>query len=327
MAEYRSVLEAIPGAVDVSDDASDESPQIQIRVDTEKARLLGITHASLAQTLRTAVYGTTATSFRVEDEEVDVIVSLAEEARNRLSTFRSLYLNSVFGTKVPFTQVADIALVSDIATIGRENLTRTMTLRCEVEGRLAEDIVHDLKRQAESIPIPSGCLVEYEGETKNRTESFMSLGWAMIAAFMLVYIVLVAQFNSFRQPFIIALSLPFGLVGAVLGLWITGYPFGFMAFLGVVSLTGIVVNDAIVLIDFINVMRRQGGRCEACGDRGGEASFPAGHADHHLNGWRSPAPGRPGRKPVGAHGKRHHLRPVHGHGPDPGPHPPGLRAP
>jgi multidrug efflux pump subunit AcrB len=134
-----------------------------------------------------------------------------------------------------------------------------MTLRCEVEGRLAEDIVHDLKRQAESIPIPSGCLVEYEGETKNRTESFMSLGWAMIAAFMLVYIVLVAQFNSFRQPFIIALSLPFGLVGAVLGLWITGYPFGFMAFLGVVSLTGIVVNDAIVLIDFINVMRRQGG--------------------------------------------------------------------
>ena len=79
----------------------------------------------------------------------------------------------------------------------------------------------------------------------------------MIAAFMLVYMVLVAQFNSFKQPFIIALSLPFGLVGAVLGLWITGYPFGFMAFLGVVSLTGIVVNDAIVLIDFVNVIREK----------------------------------------------------------------------
>jgi multidrug efflux pump subunit AcrB len=100
--------------------------------------------------------------------------------------------------------------------------------------------------------------VEYEGETKERTESFVSLGWAMIAAFMLVYIVLVAQFNSYKQPFTIALSLPLGLVGAVIGLWVSGYPFGFMAFLGVVSLTGIVVNDAIVLIDFINVLRRGG---------------------------------------------------------------------
>jgi multidrug efflux pump subunit AcrB len=80
----------------------------------------------------------------------------------------------------------------------------------------------------------------------------------MLAAFMLVYIVLVAQFDSYRQPFIIAFALPFGLVGAVLGLWITGYPFGFMAFLGVVSLTGIVVNDAIVLIDFVNVIRKKG---------------------------------------------------------------------
>jgi multidrug efflux pump subunit AcrB len=213
VAKYRSLLETIPGAVDVSDDASDETQQIRIRVDTEKARLLGITHAGLAQTLRTAVYGTAATSFRMEDEEVEVVVSLAKQARNRLSTFRSLYLTSVFGTKVPFNQVADIRLISDIATISRVNLTRTMTLRCEVEGRLAEDIVNDLKSRAASIRVPSGCLVEYEGETKNRTESFMSLGWAMIAAFMLVYIVLVAQFNSFRQPFIIALSLPFGLVG------------------------------------------------------------------------------------------------------------------
>jgi multidrug efflux pump subunit AcrB len=259
VAAYRSVLETIPGAVDVSDDASDETQQIRIRVDTEKARILGITHAVLARTLRSALYGTTATTFRVEDEEVDVVVSLAKQARNRIATFQSLYLTTVFGTKVPFTQIAEIRLVSDIATISRENLTRTMTLRCEVEERLAEDIVDELKRRTASFHVPAGCLVEVEGETKNRTESFMSLGWAMMAAFLLVYIVLVAQFNSFRQPLIIALSLPFGLVGAVLGLWVTGYPFGFMAFLGVVSLTGIVVNDAIVLIDFINGIRREGG--------------------------------------------------------------------
>ncbi len=151
-----------------------------------------------------------------------------------------------------------IRLVSDIGVIHREDLTRTVTVRSNVQGKLPESIVEELKSKSASLSIPPGYLVEYEGETKERTESFMSLGWAMVAAFMLVYIVLVAQFNSYGQPFVIALSLPFGLVGAVLGLWITGYPFGFMAFLGVVSLTGIVVNDAIILIDFINGVRKQG---------------------------------------------------------------------
>jgi multidrug efflux pump subunit AcrB len=256
--EYKDLLETIPGAVDITDDASETTPQLKIRINSDKARLLGITNATIAQTIRTAIYGTIATSFRQEDEEVDVVVSLGEESRNNIETFSEIYLKSMQGFKTPFRQVADIDLISDIGAIDRENLTRTVTVRSEVQGKLPESIVNELKVKAESIYISPGYLVEYEGETKERTESFMSLGWAMIAAFMLVYIVLVAQFNSYKQPFTIALSLPFGLVGAVIGLWVTGYPFGFMAFLGVVSLTGIVVNDAIVLIDFINVVRKQG---------------------------------------------------------------------
>ncbi len=95
----------------------------------------------------------------------------------------------------------------------------------------------------------------------------------MIAAFLLVYVVLVAQFNSYKQPFVIALSLPFGLVGAVLGLGITGYSFGFMAFLGLVSLTGIVVNDAIVLIDFVNTIRKEGGDLRTAVTEAGRLRF------------------------------------------------------
>ena len=256
--EYKHLLETIPGAVDITDDTSETTPQLKIRVNSDKARLLGITNATIAQTIRTAIYGTTATSFRQEDEEVDVIVSLGEKSRNKIETFSETYLKSMQGFKTPFRQVADIDLISDIGAIDRENLTRTVTVRSEVQGKLPESIVNELKVKAASVNIPPGYLVRYEGETKERTESFMSLGWAMIAAFMLVYIVLVAQFNSYKQPFTIALSLPFGLVGAVIGLWVTGYPFGFMAFLGVVSLTGIVVNDSIILIDFINVVRKQG---------------------------------------------------------------------
>lgn len=256
--EYKSMLETIPEAVDITDDSSETIPQIEIRVDSDKARLLGITNEAIAQTIRTAIYGTTATSFRQEDEEVDVVVSLGEKSRNYLGTFDEVYLKSVQGFKIPFRQVADIGLISDIGTIKREDLTRTVTVRSDAQGKLSESIVDELKKKAASVNIPPGYLVEYEGETKERAESFLSLGLAMIAAVMLVYIVLVAQFNSFKQPFVIALSLPFGLVGAVLGLWITGYPFGFMAFLGVVSLTGIVVNDAIVLIDFVNAIRNEG---------------------------------------------------------------------
>jgi multidrug efflux pump subunit AcrB len=255
---YKSLLESIPGAVDVTDDASETIPQIEIQVDSDKAQLLGITNATIARTIRTAVYGTTATSFRQEDDEIDVVVSIGQTLRNNATAFDELYLKSLKGFKVPLRQVADVRLISDIGTIRRDNLTRTATVRSEVDGTLSESVVDALKVRATALQVPPGYLIEYEGETKERTESFMSLGWAMIAAFLLVYVVLVAQFNSYKQPFVIALSLPFGLVGVVLGLWITGYPFGFMAFLGVVSLTGIVVNDAIVLIDFVNASRKQG---------------------------------------------------------------------
>lgn len=254
---YRSLLEAIPGTVDVSDDASEEISQVTVKIDSDRARMLGITNASIARTLRTAIYGTTATTLRLEDEEVDIVVSLGESSRRDFGVFDSIYLASPGGFKTPFKQVADIRLGTEIGSITRENLARTVTVRSETQGRLPESIVSDLRTRAASLQIPPGYLVSYEGETKERTESFMSLGWAMFAAFMLVYIVLVAQFNSYKQPFVIAFSLPFGLVGAVLGLWVTGYPFGFMAFLGVVSLTGIVVNDAIVLLDFVNVLRKE----------------------------------------------------------------------
>ena len=256
--KYKTLLESIPGAVDVNDDASETVPQIGIRVNSDKARLLGISNAAIARTLRTAIFGTTATSFRQEDEEIDVKVSFSEASRNDVSLFDDAYLASVRGFKVPFRQVADIEFVSDISRIRRENLVRTATVRCEVQGALPNAVVDELKARAASIKTPPGYLVEYEGETKERNESFLSLGWAMLAALMLVYVVLVAQFDSYKQPIVIALTLPLGLVGAVLGLWITGYPFGFMAFLGLVSLTGIVVNDAIVLIDFVNAQRKEG---------------------------------------------------------------------
>jgi multidrug efflux pump subunit AcrB len=270
---FKSLLKSIPGAVDVTDDASETIPQIEIRVDSDKAQLLGITNATIAQTIRTAVYGTTATSFRQEDEEIDVVVSLGETSRNDVATFDEIYLKSLEGFKVPFRQVADVKLISGIGTIRRENLTRTATVRSEIQGTLSESVVDTLKAKAASLQIPPGYLVEFEGETKERNESFISLGWAMIAAFLLVYVVLVAQFNSYKQPFVIALSLPFGLVGAVLGLWITGYPFGFMAFLGVVSLTGIVVNDAIVLIDFVNTIRKDGADLRAAVMEAGRLRF------------------------------------------------------
>jgi multidrug efflux pump subunit AcrB len=255
--QYRAILETIPGAVDVWDDASRSISQIQIKVDSNRARILEISNASIAQAIRTAIYGTTVGTITLQDEEIDIVVSLGDKARGDLGTFDEIYLKAMNGAKIPFKQVARVNLVSDIGSIIREDLTRTVTVRSGVQGVLTEKVVNALKRKTASLVIPPGYLIEYEGETQERTDSFISLGWAMIAAFMLVYIVLVAQFNSFKQPFIIALSLPFGLVGAVLGLWVMGYPFGFMAFLGVVSLTGIVVNDAIVLIDFINVMRKK----------------------------------------------------------------------
>jgi HAE1 family hydrophobic/amphiphilic exporter-1 len=174
------------------------------------------------------------------------------------------------------------------ATILHRDGRRLVTVEADASGRLADDVLGDVQTRLADFALPEGYSLAFGGEEEERRASFAGLWEALLLALLLIYALLAIQFNSFVQPLVILLTVPLGLTGAIVGLLITGKPFGLMAFIGIVSLTGIIINDSIVLTDFANYLQRVEGRrrLEALLGAGrlrwrsGEA--PCGHR------WRAP---------------------------------------
>jgi len=251
-------LNSIKGTIDVQRDEYRPVPQFIVKVDEVKAKMLGLSGVLISRTIRAAVKGEIATSFKPGNEdEFNVVVTLDNDEEDTIERLQNLEFFSPTGTKIPLTHIATIAIEPQIAFRYRRDQKPGFRVRCNVKGTMP-DFVNGAMKLMPSDFIPPDCVVEYGGETENRDKSFKSLLAALIWAVIIIYLILVAQFDSYFQPMVVLVSLPLAVIGAVVGLYVTGYPFGFMAFLGIVALAGIVVNDAILLIDHINVLREQG---------------------------------------------------------------------
>lgn len=251
-------LELIAGAVDVRTDQEENQPEIQVNIDREDASSLGLTSEAISSTVVAAINGIAATTFRDQDEEIDVKVQLPLSDRRNINDIQNLHILSPSGNLVPLTQVADVREAEGLTHISRRDLERTAVVRCNADGRLASKIVRDLKHKMADLTLPHGYSIQYGGENEETAESFKSLGKAMIGAVILVLIVLMAQFKSVVQPIVMIITIPLSFIGVILGMVVTSNPFGMMAFIGVVSLSGIVVNDAIVLVTYVNTLRDRG---------------------------------------------------------------------
>ncbi|MCP3964353.1 MAG: efflux RND transporter permease subunit [bacterium] len=259
-ARIRQRIESVPGVTDVRDSLGSKSPRLALELDRRKAALLGVDSFTFASTVRIAVAGETATLFRDGDEEVPVVVRLDPAGLQEISHLERLYLPSRFDRMVPFAELATVEETADFARISRREGRRMVSVECGVSGRLTADAAAEIRQRLSDLALPAGYDLEIGGESEIREESFAGLGRAMMLALLGIYVVLAIQFNSFTQPFVILFTVPFGIVGAVAGLWLTGHPFGFMAFVGIVSLTGILINDSIVLTDFANHLQRHEGQ-------------------------------------------------------------------
>ena len=255
--EVRSRLQAVDGLVDIRDTLGIPIARLDLELDRQKAGQLGVDSLSFASSVFAAVNGQEATRFRDGDEEVPVIVRLEPESIGDASDLLEVYVPTALGNLVALREVAAIAEQSDYAELSRRNLRRMVSIDADTRGRLASDAAAEVAESVRDLNLPDGYRLELGGENEDRDESFRSLGQAMVVAVFLIYAILAIQFNSFVQPFVILLTVPFGVVGAILGLFITGQPFGFMAFIGIVSLTGIIINDSIVLTDFTNYLMRE----------------------------------------------------------------------
>lgn len=248
----------VPGAVEVETSFGDGRPEMEIVVDRDKASYYGIGTGQVLSTIRTAFQGQVATRMKTGDNEIDVTVILPEEYREHMENLHEVMVSSPSGVIVPLTEIAEWTEEKSPDLIKRRNQSREVMISGDIQGRDLNSVIKDIKERLSHISIPSGYTIEYGGLSKEMAESFSSLTIALLLAVILVYMIMASQFESLLYPFIIMFSLPPTLIGVIFGLAVTGRSLSVNAFIGMIILAGIVVNNAIVLVDYINQLRKKG---------------------------------------------------------------------
>lgn len=258
--EVKEVLRAVPQTGDVNDDWGAETLKLRLAVDDGRAAAAGVTHADIAGAAQLAFSGSTVTQLRERDRLVDVVLRLRAGERGAAAHVKDLYVwSSRTGRSVPVQQLADVEMELQAQKIVRYNQERTITVGAiPLDGELPSAILAAAKAPLAALRLPPGYRLEMGGEQEQQAKAFASVSIALKTSIALIFLVLVWQFAHFFKPFIVFASIPFGLVGVVLGLVLTRTNFGFMAFLGVASLVGVIVSHIIVLFDFIEESREHG---------------------------------------------------------------------
>ena len=259
--QIKEFITKIPHVVDVRDDYSEGTPSIQVVIDRQKAALFGLTTDMIGFALKTAYNGLDVSSFRENNEDYDITVQLSEEDRRLTDVLHELMIPVPSGEMVPLSTLADIEYTGAIGDIVRIDNQRVVTVKANVdETKMPGPVARaQAEKLIKDLPLPSGYAVKFTGEMQEQKESEDFLAKAFIVALFLIFFVLVSQFNSVTKPLIIMTAVILSLGGAFLGLAVFRQPFGIiMTGVGVISLAGVVVNNAIVLIDYIDKLRDRG---------------------------------------------------------------------
>ncbi len=248
----------IPGLRDLELSLKAVKPEIQIRVDREKAAQLGLTVGDIGGTVKEAFLGIVAGKYRIGGDEYDLRVRFQDFDRSSVSDISNINIPTPLGPQVPLYQIAEIAYGKGPVEITRENQERKVTVKGNTFGRDIGSIVTDIKERVAKIALPEGYVVKFGGRYEDMQEAFSSLSWSLLIAIMLVYMVMAAQFESLLSPFVIMFTVPLGFIGVLFGLFAFGKTLSVPALMGILILSGIVVNNAIVMIDYINRLRKRG---------------------------------------------------------------------
>ncbi len=265
LTEFAAVLQTsltqMDGVYDIYDDFRTGKSELRIYLKPEKAHQYGLTTFQVAQTVRTAIEGAKATTYREADEAIDVIVKYEEDTLNNLAELNNLLIATPTGAIVPLKDVADIVEEKGYADIRRFGGERAISVYASVDRakttpvKVNQELISAFANVESLYP---GYQLDFRGLFDQVMESFSELWKLFIVGLLLIYVVLGAQFKSFIQPIIIMFAVPFGMIGAMVGLLLSNATLSIVAMFGIVALAGIVVNDSIVLIDFINKYREDG---------------------------------------------------------------------
>src|SRR5688572_29638078 len=256
--DARVTMEDTPGIADVSVGREEGRPEIAVRVDRPKAAMLGMSVASVATTIQTNVAGTTAAQFRERGNEYPVVVQLRQEDREAIGDVGDVLISTPTGQVVPAKNVLLLNREAGPVQIQRKNMERMTTVNAEIEVPLSQ-AVDAVQARLGQLRVPPDFSIGFGEELEEQARSFKQLQLVLILAVLLVYAVMASQYESLRDPFIIMFSVPVAAIGVVLSLLLTGTSFSMQAYIGIIMLAGIVVSNAILLVDYINTLRRRDG--------------------------------------------------------------------
>ncbi len=257
--EIESLMKKVTGTREVTSSLADGNPEVQIRINRQRAMDYGLSPIQVSREIKNAIAGTVATQYRLDGNEINVRVTSKDKQNSDMDTLKGLKILTAQGSSVALSELASFELATGPVQISREDQSRQATISCDLLNRDLNSVTKDVQAQiANNIQLPAGYTIDYGGQNEQMMESFSSLFLALLLAILLVYVVMVIQYESFFDPFIIMFSIPTAIIGVILGLLVTGRSFSVTAFIGIIMMAGIVVSNAIVFIDYLKQLRNSG---------------------------------------------------------------------
>lgn len=255
--ELVAKLSQVPELTDINTSVGEGKPEFLIKIKKEALEKFDISPSEIGTFLVNAVRGNKATEFKELEKKYDVLVRLEKQSRENIETLLDEQLPHK-GTLIPLRELVEYEITKGPNEIRRENQQREVVVTANLKGAKISQVVPKIKEKVAELELPPNYRVEFSGEQEEMTKSFRSLIFAFSLAVLLVYMIMAAQFESLRHPLLILFTLPMGLIGAVWALLITGQTLNVISIIGMVVLAGIVVNDAIVKVDYTNQLRKRG---------------------------------------------------------------------
>ena len=260
--KVKDILRATPYAQRVRDDWGEDVFTVKLETNSDRANVAGITNFDVAASSATAINGSKVTVLREGDKQIPIVARMRMEERAQLSDMQNLYVYSTHGSeKVPLREVSSVQYGMQTEKVRRRNQFRTITVSCMAEpGHLPSEIVNAARPQltAFAAQLPSGYQMSIGGSEEEQVKGFKNQTVVLVISLVAIYLSLVYQFKNAIKPFVVFAAVPYGIAGGLVALWIMDTPFGFMAFLGIISLVGLIVSHIIVLFDFIEEKHAEG---------------------------------------------------------------------
>lgn len=256
--EYKNVVATVPGTRFVELSVKNQKQQVEVNLNREKMTLLGIDASQVGAALQNAFSGNDNSKFKQAGNEYDILISLDRYDRSNINNVRNLSFTNNDGQTFVLSQFAEVTEGLGESVLQRSDRLGSIVVNAHVAGRPTGTVVDDIKAKVNTIKLPEGVSIEYLGDAKNQADAFGSLGFALVVAIVLVYLIMVALYENAVYPFVVLFSIPVALVGALLALALTMQTLNVFSIIGLIMLLGLVSKNAILIVDFTNQLKSEG---------------------------------------------------------------------